>query len=150
VSDKIHNTQFLRAFKGGFSPPSGLLLLAVSSILGRTRSELDRFPLSLPLSILVILIKMLSMLDQVKLLWFDEILACMIQSSFAMEEAFRALAPDPRHLSRVSLLTGSLDKTRVLLSRVLSNPFFNARFHLQNSLNQGGMSISLKKLRRKR
>jgi hypothetical protein len=56
--------------------------------------------------------------DGAKVALFDDLLACVIQSSHAMDETFRALAPDPLHAARVILLNDSLDSTRVLLTKV--------------------------------
>jgi hypothetical protein len=58
------------------------------------------------------------MLDEAKLALFDELLACTIQSSYAMDATVRAIAPDPLHAARVLLLSDSLDSTRVLLTKV--------------------------------
>jgi hypothetical protein len=63
------------------------------------------------------------MKDEAKVALFDELLACVIQSSHAMDETARALTPEPLHTSRVLLLNDSLDSTRVLLTKVLIHPF---------------------------
>jgi hypothetical protein len=70
------------------------------------------------------------MLVESKAALFDELLACVIQSSHAMDEAVKALAPEPLHAARVLLLNDSLDSTRVLLSKVLLHPSSNLRFLL--------------------
>jgi hypothetical protein len=70
------------------------------------------------------------MLDESKVVLFDELLACVIQSSHAMDETAKALSSDPLHSSRVLLLNESLDSTRVLLSKVLIHPSFYIRFPL--------------------
>jgi hypothetical protein len=59
------------------------------------------------------------MLDESKRELFDELLACVIQSSFAIDDAAKALASDPLHATRVALLKDSLDSTKVLLTKVL-------------------------------
>jgi hypothetical protein len=59
------------------------------------------------------------MKDEAKVALFDELLACVIQSSHAMDDTAKALAPDPLHAARIILLNDSLDSTRVLLSKVL-------------------------------
>jgi hypothetical protein len=61
------------------------------------------------------------MLDESKVALFDELLACVIQSSHAMDVTSRAFAPDHLHAARVLLLNDSLDSTRVLLSKVLNH-----------------------------
>jgi hypothetical protein len=48
------------------------------------------------------------MKEESKVTLFDELLACVIQSSHAMDETARALAPDPLHVARVYLLNESL------------------------------------------
>jgi hypothetical protein len=69
------------------------------------------------------------MTDQTKTIskqLYDALLAYLIQSSIAMDETSRALAPDPLHTSRVDVLNESLYSARVLLSKVInscSNPF---------------------------
>jgi hypothetical protein len=68
------------------------------------------------------------MLDESKVALFAELLACLIQSSHAMDEAAKALAPDPLHAARIILLNDSLDSTRVLLSKVFLHPFSYIRF----------------------
>jgi hypothetical protein len=70
------------------------------------------------------------MLDEAKVALFDGLLACVIQSSHAMDETARALAPEPIHAPQVLLLNDSLDSTRVLLSKVLTHPSSNIRFPL--------------------
>jgi hypothetical protein len=49
---------------------------------------------------------------------FDELLACVIQSSFAMDDTAKALASDPIHAARVALLKDALDSTKVLFTKV--------------------------------
>jgi hypothetical protein len=58
------------------------------------------------------------MLDESKVALFDELLACVIQSSHAMDMTAKALAPNPLHAARIILLNDSLDSTRVLLTKV--------------------------------
>jgi hypothetical protein len=56
---------------------------------------------------------------------YDALAAYIIQSSTALDETARALAPDPIHASRVDVLNNALDSARVLLSKVIhpcSNP----------------------------
>jgi hypothetical protein len=53
---------------------------------------------------------------------FDELLACVIKSSFAMEDTANSLASDPQHAARVALLKDALDSTKVLLTKVLIHP----------------------------
>jgi hypothetical protein len=50
---------------------------------------------------------------------YDALLAYLFQSSTALYETSRALAPDPLQSSRVDVLIDSLDSARVLLSKVL-------------------------------
>jgi hypothetical protein len=57
--------------------------------------------------------------DQAKVELFDELLACAIKSSHAMDATVRALASDPLHAARVTLLKDSLDSTKVILIKVL-------------------------------
>jgi hypothetical protein len=70
------------------------------------------------------------MLDESKVALFDELLACVIQSSHAMNETTKALSVDPLHFRQVVLLNDSLDSTKVMLSKVLINPSSNIRFPL--------------------
>jgi hypothetical protein len=50
---------------------------------------------------------------------YDSFLAYLIQSSVAMDETARALAPDTLQAARVDVLNDSLDSARVLLSLVI-------------------------------
>jgi hypothetical protein len=71
--------------------------------------------------------------DQTKLSLFDALLAYLFQSSAAMDDTARALAPDPLHAARVAVLNDALDSARVLLSKVIIpcfNPFMNRFPHL--------------------
>jgi hypothetical protein len=62
-----------------------------------------------------------------KVAMYDELLACVIQSSDAMNETVRALESDPLHAARVVRLNVSLDSTRVLLCKVLIPPFYKQK-----------------------
>jgi hypothetical protein len=70
------------------------------------------------------------MLNESKAELFDELLACVIQSSYAMDETVNAIASDPVHSPQVLLLNDSLESTRVLLSKVVIHPSSNIRFPL--------------------
>jgi hypothetical protein len=60
----------------------------------------------------------IKMLDELEVALFDELVACVIQSSHAMCGTAKALPVDPLHAPQVLLLNDSLDSTRVLLSKV--------------------------------
>jgi hypothetical protein len=63
---------------------------------------------------------------------FDELLACVIRSSHAMDETVKALAFDPLHAHQIILLNDSLKLTRVILTKVLIHPASYSRFlHLR-------------------
>jgi hypothetical protein len=49
---------------------------------------------------------------------FNELLACLIQSSLSMDETVRALAKEPLHAEQVNMLNDSLESVRVLLTKV--------------------------------
>jgi hypothetical protein len=74
----------------------------------------------------ILRLKMLE--EEAKVALFDELLACVIQSSHAMEDTANALVFDPLHSARVILLNDSLDSTRVLLSKVFIHPSSYRRF----------------------
>jgi hypothetical protein len=62
---------------------------------------------------------LIKMNDQEKVELFDELLACAMQSSHAIDATVRALAPDPIHAAQA---VESLDSNKVILSKVLIRP----------------------------
>ena len=57
--------------------------------------------------------------DQTKLALFDQLVVYLIQSSSALDQTARALAPDTLRAALVELLNGSLDSAKVLMTKVL-------------------------------
>jgi hypothetical protein len=90
------------------------------------------------------------MKDETKVELFDELLAGAARSSQAVDAILMALAPDPLHATQVLLLKESLDSTKVMLSKVSINPFFNTRFHLLLIVMERREKKSSPELRRKR
>jgi hypothetical protein len=74
-----------------------------------------------------ILIKMDDQTKTISKILYDALLSYLIQSSTALGDTARAIAPDPLHAARIVVLNDSLASARVLLSKVIhpySNPFF--------------------------
>jgi hypothetical protein len=64
---------------------------------------------------------------------YDALLDYLIQSSTALDDTARALAPDPLQAARVDVLNDSLDLARVLLSKVI----FHILIHLLSDFFSG-------------
>jgi hypothetical protein len=63
------------------------------------------------------------MTDEAKLALHDLFLAYLIQSADALDSTARALESDPLQTSQVVLLNDSLDSAKILLTKVLHQPF---------------------------